>query len=294
MAEQSTVVSSEEENMRNLTTVTWAHAVNNKTYLEAVLASNICMLEADIVLGTISGKDEVIPVMAHPPATSSDLSLANFLSTVAQYNYENTDKQKGVKLDFKSIEAFESSQDVIARYSKPQSSCDHGQCNLRRNITQSQPNFPIWLNADILPGPVDSQVKPVDPAKFLELGSKHPRAVLSVGWTTNYGGNLTEGEYSGEQIGTMLRMINEHHINQTVTFPVRAGLAANSQPVILDLLRETSSLNSSMTVWSSEGDHVEVDRLRALILTVGLERTYLDVPQELAAKLHLPPAKAKN
>ncbi|XP_075974437.1 protein FAM151B isoform X3 [Anticarsia gemmatalis] len=276
LAVAATVVSSEEENMRNLTTVTWAHAVNNKTYLEAVLASNICMLEADIVLGTISGKDEVIPVMAHPPATSSDLSLANFLSTVAQYNYENTDKQKGVKLDFKSIEAFESSQDVIARYSKP------------------QPNFPIWLNADILPGPVDSQVKPVDPAKFLELGSKHPRAVLSVGWTTNYGGNLTEGEYSGEQIGTMLRMINEHHINQTVTFPVRAGLAANSQPVILDLLRETSSLNSSMTVWSSEGDHVEVDRLRALILTVGLERTYLDVPQELAAKLHLPPAKAKN
>lgn len=44
-----------------------------------------------------------------------------------------------------------------------------------------------------------------------------------------------------------------------------------------------------MTVWSSEGDAVEVDRLRALILTVGLERTYLDVPQELAASLHLPP-----
>lgn len=33
------VISDEEENMKNLTTITWAHAVNNKTYLEAVLAS---------------------------------------------------------------------------------------------------------------------------------------------------------------------------------------------------------------------------------------------------------------
>lgn len=270
------MVKSEEEIMRNLTTVTWAHAVNNKTYLEATLASEVCMLEADIVLGNLNGKDgPLIPIMAHPPATSSDLSLSEFLSTVAQYNNVNA-KQKGVKLDFKSIEAFEKSQDFIAQYSKPQ-------------IT-----FPLWLNADILAGPVDATTKPVDAVKFLELGAKHPRAVLSVGWTTNYGGNITEGEYSGEQIGTMLRMINEHHINQTVTFPVRAGLAANSQPVLLDLLRETSSLNSSMTVWSSVGDHVEVNRLRALILTVGLERTYLDVPQELAAKLHLPPPDTKK
>ncbi|XP_014369256.2 protein FAM151A isoform X1 [Papilio machaon] len=272
-----TPIAAEEEIMKNLTTVTWAHAVNNKTYLDAALASDVSMLEADIVLGHINGKDgPAIPVMAHPPATTSDLTLGDFLTAVAQYNNGNS-KQKGVKLDFKSIEAFEKSQDQIAQFSKPE-------------IT-----FPLWLNADILPGPVNATTTPVDPLKFLNLGAKHPRAVLSVGWTTNYGGNITEGEYSRDQIGTMLRLVNEH-VNQTVTFPVRAGLASNSQPVILDLLRETASLNSSMTVWSSEGDAVEVDRLRALILTVGLERTYLDVPDDLAAKLHLPPpdAKAKN
>lgn len=75
---------------------------------------------------------------------------------------------------------------------------------------------------------------------------------------------------------------------------VRAGLASNSQPFLLDLLRETASLNSSMTVWSSEGDNIEVDRLRALILTVGLERTYLDVPHELAERLRLPPPDANT
>ncbi|XP_028159771.1 protein FAM151B isoform X1 [Ostrinia furnacalis] len=267
-----TLVSCDEEAMKNLTTVTWAHAVNNKTYLEAALASDVAMLEADIVMGHINGKEgPPIPVMAHPPATSSDLSLSDFLSTVAQYNNVNA-KQKGVKLDFKSIDAFEKAQALIAPYSKP-------------GVT-----FPLWLNADILPGPVEATTPPVDPSKFLKLASGHPRAVLSVGWTTKIGGNITEGEYSREQIGTMLRILHEHHINQTVTFPVRAGIASNSQPVVLDLLRETSYLNSSMTVWSSEGDAVEVDRLRALILTVGLERTYLDVPHELAARLHLPPA----
>ncbi|XP_045494820.1 protein FAM151A isoform X1 [Colias croceus] len=270
-------IQGDEESMKNLTTVTWAHAVNNKTYLEATLASEVSMLEADIVLGHVVGKDgPPIPIMAHPPATTSDLSLADFLMAVSQYNNVNP-KQKGVKLDFKSIEAFEKAQDHIAPFAKPEFT------------------FPLWLNADILPGPVDATTKPVDPVKFLTLGSKHPRAVLSVGWTTLYGGNITEGEYSREEIGSMLRLLNENHVNQTVTFPVRAGLASNSQPVILDLLRETGSLNSSITVWSSEGDPVEVDRLRALLLTVGLERTYLDVPHELAGRLRLPPAdKTKN
>lgn len=78
------------------------------------------MLEADIVLGHVIGKESgpPIPVMAHPPATTSDLSLSDFLSTVAQYNTANN-KQKGVKLDFKSIDAFEKSQDLIALYAKP-------------------------------------------------------------------------------------------------------------------------------------------------------------------------------
>lgn len=78
------------------------------------------MLEADIVLGHLTGHEgPPIPIMAHPPAVTSDISLATFLSTVAQYNNLNS-KQKGVKLDFKSIDAFEASQEQIAKYSKPE------------------------------------------------------------------------------------------------------------------------------------------------------------------------------
>lgn len=78
------------------------------------------MLEADVVIGTVKGKDgPPQPIMAHPPATTSDLTLGDFLTAVVQNNKANS-KQKGVKLDFKSIEAFEKSQDVIAKYSKPE------------------------------------------------------------------------------------------------------------------------------------------------------------------------------
>lgn len=80
------------------------------------------MLEADIVLGHVIGKEgPPIPIMAHPPATTSDITLGDFLSAVAQYNNVNSkSKHKGVKLDFKSIEAFDKSQEIIAPYSKPE------------------------------------------------------------------------------------------------------------------------------------------------------------------------------
>lgn len=76
------------------------------------------MLEADVVVGTIKGKEgPPLPIMAHPPATTSDLSLGDFLAAVSQHN-KGQSKPKGVKLDFKTIEAFEKSQDQIAKYSK--------------------------------------------------------------------------------------------------------------------------------------------------------------------------------
>lgn len=49
-----------------------------------------------------------IPIMAHPPSNESDLSLEEFLNT----NIENNGT-KGVKLDFKSIDAFEKSKEIL-------------------------------------------------------------------------------------------------------------------------------------------------------------------------------------
>lgn len=62
------------------------------------------MIEADVILGTLTNNSTIngtiIPVMGHPPADKSDLSLDSFLKQVV------ANKKKGIKLDFKSIEAF--------------------------------------------------------------------------------------------------------------------------------------------------------------------------------------------
>jgi hypothetical protein len=59
------------------------------------------------------------------------------------------------------------------------------------------------LNADILPGPVDSTTKPVDADTFLELCVRmFPSSTLSVGWTTRYGDLISNGSYSEEHVST--------------------------------------------------------------------------------------------
>lgn len=42
------------------------------------------MIEADVNLGKVHNSKEVLPIMAHPPDVTSDLTLANFLSIVAK------------------------------------------------------------------------------------------------------------------------------------------------------------------------------------------------------------------
>lgn len=64
--------------------------------------------------GGAAAKDP-IPIMAHPPAVTSDLSLDEFLNTVADFNSKNGNSPKGVKLDFKTIEAVEKSIESLKK-----------------------------------------------------------------------------------------------------------------------------------------------------------------------------------
>lgn len=72
------------------------------------LLGDINMIEADIVMGRVTNDEnsDKIPIMAHPPNWKSDLSLEMFMRRVLEYNINNETNVKGVKLDFKSIEAF--------------------------------------------------------------------------------------------------------------------------------------------------------------------------------------------
>ena len=61
------------------------------------------MIEADILLGTVAGGDgATVPIMAHPPHLSSDLSFLNFLAAVVAHNAVAAAAFRvGIKLDFK-------------------------------------------------------------------------------------------------------------------------------------------------------------------------------------------------
>lgn len=71
------------------------------------------MLEADVVFGKLNNgtNSTDIPIMAHPPATESDLSLEEFINNVSNSN----NSKKGIKLDFKSNEAFENSKPILIK-----------------------------------------------------------------------------------------------------------------------------------------------------------------------------------
>ncbi|GJQ82373.1 hypothetical protein Trydic_g440 [Trypoxylus dichotomus] len=251
----------------NLTRITWAHAVNSKSELNTSLSSSVMMLEADVVIGKINGAGDDIPIMAHPPANSSDLSLNDFLSEVFQFNLKaSSSTRKGVKLDFKSIEALESSIEELDK--------------LYANMS-----YPVWINADIISGPVNATNTPVDPTRFFANTKPYQNSTLSIGWTTNYGQNFNTSAYSSDQITNMLDTIRKNNVNQSITFPVRAGIAAESLTQMQDLLKNASG--STLTIWSIDGDKVDVDKLQELIKSVGVNNTYIDVPDDLMKQINL-------
>lgn len=86
----------------------------------------------------------------------------------------------------------------------------------------------------------------------------------------------------------MINTLKEQKVTQPITYPVRAGLAANSMKVIKSLMENSSFLsNVTLTIWSSEGDKVDTETLSTLIRNIGVEKVYVDVPQDLMNKLYL-------
>ncbi|XP_035222157.1 protein FAM151B-like, partial [Stegodyphus dumicola] len=95
--------------------VTWAHAVNSRHMLETELAGAVDFLEADVSMGHVMGQEfgPPIPIMAHPPNTTSDLSLDTWLDIVIARR-----TGKGVKLDFKSIETLKPSMKLLESHAQ--------------------------------------------------------------------------------------------------------------------------------------------------------------------------------
>ncbi|XP_046388576.1 protein FAM151B isoform X2 [Ischnura elegans] len=252
----------------DLTKVTWAHAVNSMALLMEALEGNVMMLEADVVLGTlVDSPEDILPIMGHPPANTSDISLEQFLDHIVEK------RSKGIKLDFKTTEAFKASLPVLGKF-------------------KDKMTFPVWLNADILQGPVESEKTPVDADAFLyACRTIFPQVTLSVGWTTLYGSDAdyvppknSPPAYSQRHVLDMLDALRMNSVSQPVTFPVRAGLAANSPDPMIELIGSESNGNT-LTIWSAKDDPVNVPALKSLMDRIGRKRIYVDVPEPLERQL---------
>lgn len=223
--------------------IMWEHATNSKEKLLQALQSGVHMIEADILLRGTGARE---PIMAHPPATDSDINLQDWLAQVAASN-------KGIKLDFKSLEAVLPSMKIL-------------------NAVKDNLHQPVWINADILLGPGGNVG--VNAKEFLlTVTSFFPDVTLSLGWTTVWHPDRSNEGYSWEMVREMENICK--NLSQLVTFPVRAALVRQSWPQLQWLLQ--TSDRYSLTVWSGKDDIYPVEDLLYIREHSGEDRIFYDV-----------------
>ncbi|EHB00021.1 Protein FAM151A [Heterocephalus glaber] len=198
--------------------VSWTHGANSRDKMEEGLSSNSMVLEADVNTEGLNTANETgVPIMAHPPAIYSDNTLQHWLETVLSRS------QKGIKLDFKSLKAVGPSLGLLQQLT------DAGR--VRR---------PVWINADILPGPNSPISIPVNATQFLALvQEKYPRTTRSVGWTTLYLAPLHTRPYTKAMLEEMHVLVGA--VPQKVTFPMRAVMVWGAWPHFSWLLDQSES-----------------------------------------------------
>ncbi|XP_006889949.1 PREDICTED: protein FAM151B [Elephantulus edwardii] len=210
--------------------ITWYHAANHKAQMNEAVKSTAHMLEADVLLPA-DGSEYNQPIMAHPPETSSDNTLEEWLAEAVKSN-------KGIKLDFKSLAAVEPSMMFLEK-------------------VKTYLNRPVWINADILPGPNGSN-KVVDAELFIDtVTSFFPDVTFSLGWTTGWHPQKVNEGYSWAMVKEMEYICAG--LSQPVTFPVRAALVRQSCPQFLWLLKQSNRY--SLTLWTGKDDNYSVEDL---------------------------------
>uniref|UniRef100_A0A7S4EWY6 Menorin-like domain-containing protein n=1 Tax=Chrysotila carterae TaxID=13221 RepID=A0A7S4EWY6_CHRCT len=173
----------------------WVHSCCSRQKLEAALAdSAITAVESDIIMSR-----EGMPIMAHPPATTSDLSFEEFLDTCI------SDGCRHLKLDFKAGAAVEPCLNVLAKRAT----------ELRAN------GQAVWLNADVICGPNARKRGATIPAhKFIPLCQRLcPFALFSFGWRVAPFG--PEEAYSHDDAYEMVRRHRKCRAGNAQVVPVQ-------------------------------------------------------------------------
>ncbi|KAM9360558.1 protein FAM151B [Symphorus nematophorus] len=239
---------------RDAAQLRWSHAVNSRSRLAEVLTGPTHMLEADIIM---RGGDPREPIMAHPPDTDSDITLREWLEEVKEHD-------KGIKLDFKSLEAVSPSVAL-----------------LEEALTRS--SRPVWINADILSGP-GGQATPLEPQAFLSAVETLPAdTVLSLGWTTGWTAGTDNPGYSWDAVRAMQDICRS--LKHPVTFPVRAALLAQSFSQLSWLLQQSDRY--TLTVWTGQNDTLTLQDLLPYRKQFDISRIYYDLPESLRTELSM-------
>ncbi|NXU88559.1 F151B protein, partial [Xiphorhynchus elegans] len=178
------------------------------------------------------------PIMAHPPDTDSDITLQEWLALMVNTN-------KGIKLDFKSLEALGPSLELLGQVEQ----------QLRR---------PVWINGDVLAGP--GGAPPVLEAQ----------TVLST-VTSAFPDGCAAGRVPAGYEWPMVRAMSElcRPLSQPVTFPVRAALVPRSLPELRWLLDQSDRY--CLTVWTGKEDIYSVDDLLCIRENFDKSRVYYDI-----------------
>ncbi|XP_066472899.1 protein FAM151B [Tiliqua scincoides] len=223
--------------------IIWYHRANNKSQMTEAIQSAAHMIEADVILceGEGGGK----PIMAHPPETNSDNTLKEWLN-------EMKHTSKGIKLDFKSLAAVNPSMKILA------------EINLKQ---------PVWINADILPGPNGSNCV-VDGKNFLgTVTSFFPDVTLSLGWTTEWINLKCNKGYSLAMVQEMAAVCRD--LIQPVTFPVRAALVRQSISELTWLLQQSNRY--TLTIWTGKHDEYSVEDLLFIRDSFDKSKVFYDI-----------------
>ncbi|XP_024654884.1 protein FAM151B [Maylandia zebra] len=232
--------------------VSWSHAANSRSRLAEALTGPSLMIEADIVL---RGRDPKEPIMAHPPDTDSDITLREWLEGVKEYG-------KGIKLDFKSMEAVSTSLVLLQE-------------------VLTEPYRPVWINADIFSGP-GGQIGPLEHHTFLSVVTHLPsHTVLSLGWTTGWTAGTDNPGYSWDMVHMMEKICRD--LKHPVTFPVRAALLAKSFSQLTWLLKQSDRY--TLTVWTGHSDEFSLQDLLPYREEFATSRIYFDLPDSLRARI---------
>ena len=142
-----------------------------------------------------------------------------------------------------------------------------------------QIQVPLWLNADILLGPGGSENLIIDDQRFLRLTSTmYPRSTLSLGWVTGPMTSFRNNYYDWWMITEMHDILESYHIEQPLTFAVRAAYLRQSLHPLLWLCEMTGA---SLTVYSQENDSVSLDDLLFMRAYFSHSRLYYDLPLAL-------------